>query len=138
MKDVVWHDKAPSGKIDLVIDLNFRMDTSALYSDIILPAATWYEKDDLNSTDMHSFIHPLSAAVPPCWESKSDWDIFRAISQDFSRLAEKHLPGLTPDVIAAPLAHDTPAEVAQPEMLDWSKGECEPVPGLTMPNLKVI
>ena len=61
--DVVWRD-APEGKLDLVVDLNFRMDTSALYSDIVLPAATWYEKADLNSTDMHSFIHPLSAAVP--------------------------------------------------------------------------
>ncbi|MAE45476.1 MAG: nitrate reductase subunit alpha [Planctomycetes bacterium] len=138
VKDVVWRDEAPSGKIDLVVDLNFRMDTSALYSDIVLPAATWYEKDDLNSTDMHSFIHPLSQAVPPCWDSKSDWDIFRAISQSFSRLAEKHLPGLTPDVIAAPLAHDTPAEVSQPEMLDWSKGECEAIPGKTMPNFKVV
>lgn len=29
------------GKMDLVVDLNFRMDTSALYSDIVLPAATW-------------------------------------------------------------------------------------------------
>jgi nitrate reductase / nitrite oxidoreductase, alpha subunit len=79
--------KAPQGKMDLVVDLNFRMDTSALYSDIVLPAATWYEKDDLNSTDMHSFIHPLSAAVPPCWESKSDWQIFQAIAKKFSELA---------------------------------------------------
>ena len=61
------------------------MDTSALYSDIVLPAATWYEKADLNSTDMHSFIHPLSAAVPPCWESKSDWDIFKAHRQEDQR-----------------------------------------------------
>ncbi|MDP6410194.1 MAG: nitrate reductase subunit alpha [Planctomycetota bacterium] len=136
--DVVWRGEAPSGKIDLVIDLNFRMDTSALYSDIILPAATWYEKDDLNSTDMHSFIHPLSQAVPPCWESKSDWDIFRAISKSFSELAAKHLPGLTPDIIAAPIAHDTPGEVSQPKMLDWSKGECEAIPGVTMPDFKVV
>ena len=56
--------------MDLVVDLNFRMDSSALYSDIVLPAATFYEKDDLSSTDMHSFIHPLQAAVPPAWESK--------------------------------------------------------------------
>ena len=74
--DVKWHEKAPQGKMDLVVDLNFRMDSSALYSDIVLPAASWYEKADLNSTDMHSFVHPLSAAVPPCWESKSDWQIF--------------------------------------------------------------
>ena len=57
------------------------MDTSALYSDVILPAATWYEKDDLNSTDMHTFIHPLSEAVPPAWESRSDWDLFREITK---------------------------------------------------------
>ena len=79
--------------MDLVVDLNFRMDTSALYSDIILPAATWYEKADLNSTDMHSFIHPLSPAVPPCWESKSDWQIFQAVAKRFSKLAAKHFPG---------------------------------------------
>ncbi|MBI4461173.1 MAG: nitrate reductase subunit alpha, partial [Acidobacteria bacterium] len=64
VQEVEWRDPAPEGKMDLIVDLNFRMDTSALYSDIILPAATWYEKADLNSTDMHSFIHPLSAAVP--------------------------------------------------------------------------
>ncbi|MFV1957935.1 MAG: molybdopterin-dependent oxidoreductase, partial [Planctomycetota bacterium] len=92
VKEVVWHEHAPQGKMDLVVDLNFRMDTSALYSDIILPAATWYEKADLNSTDMHSFIHPLTPAVPPCWESKSDWQIFRAIARRFSELAEKHFP----------------------------------------------
>ena len=61
--EVVWRDEAPRGKLDLVVDLNFRMDTSALYSDIILPAATWYEKADLNTTDLHSLIHPLSAAL---------------------------------------------------------------------------
>ncbi|TDJ67884.1 MAG: nitrate reductase subunit alpha, partial [Planctomycetota bacterium] len=138
VRNVVWHAKAPSGKLDLIIDLNFRMDTSALYSDIILPAATWYEKDDLNTTDMHSFIHPLSQAVPRCWESKSDWDIFRAISKEFSRMAAKHLPGLTPDVIATPLAHDTPAEISQPEMRDWHKGEVEAIPGKTMPDFKVV
>ena len=49
--------------MDLVVDLNFRMDTSTLYSDIVLPAATWYEKSDLNTTDMHSFVNCMDAAV---------------------------------------------------------------------------
>ncbi|MCA9056560.1 MAG: nitrate reductase subunit alpha, partial [Planctomycetaceae bacterium] len=47
VKEVKWHEHAPRGKMDLVVDLNFRMDSSALYSDIVLPAATWYEKADL-------------------------------------------------------------------------------------------
>jgi len=138
VKDVVMDGEAPRGKMDLVIDLNFRMDTSALYSDIVLPAATWYEKADLNSTDMHSFIHPLSEAVPPCWESRSDWDIFRSLAKKVSELAEKHLPTPVKDLVAAPLAHDTPDEIAQPEIKDWGKGECEPVPGKTMGHLAVV
>ncbi|MGN6101920.1 MAG: nitrate reductase subunit alpha, partial [Devosia sp.] len=60
--DVAWRDPAPEGKLDLVTTLDFRMSTSCLYSDIVLPTATWYEKNDLNTSDMHPFIHPLSAA----------------------------------------------------------------------------
>ena len=138
VRDVVWRKEAPRGKLDLVVDINFRMDTSALYSDVILPTATWYEKDDLNSTDMHSFIHPLQAAVPPCWESKSDWDIFKALAKKVSELARVHLPEPIKDLVAVPLQHDTPAEMAQPEIRDWSKGECTAVPGKTMPGLVVV
>jgi nitrate reductase alpha subunit len=136
--EIVWHKNAPQGKMDLVVDLNFRMDTSALYSDIVLPAATWYEKSDLNSTDMHSFIHPLSAAVPPCWESKSDWQIFEAIAKKFSVLAEKHFPDLVPDIVATPLAHDTAAEISQPDLKDWRKEEIDAIPGKTMPDFKLV
>ncbi len=138
VKEVVWHDKVELGKMDLIVDLNFRMDTSALYSDIVLPAATYYEKHDLNSTDMHTFIHPLQPAVPPCWESKSDWDIFKAISQKTSELAKTHMPEPRKDLMVSPLMHDTPAELAQPHIKDWMKGECEPIPGKTMPGMKVV
>lgn len=138
VKEVKWHKQAPEGKLDLVVDINFRMDTSALYSDIVLPTATWYEKDDLNTTDMHSFIHPLQEAVPPCWESKSDWNIFKGLAKKFSELAAVHLPEPVRDIVAVPLQHDTPAEMAQPEIKDWSKGECEAIPGKTMPSFVVV
>ena len=138
IKEVRWHEQAPEGKLDLVVDINFRMDTTALYSDIVLPTATWYEKDDLSSTDMHSFIHPLQEAVPPCWESKSDWDIFKGLAKRVSQLAEVHLPEPVRDIVAVPLQHDTPAEMAQPTIRDWSKGECEAIPGKTMPGLVVV
>mgnify|MGYP001154664509 CR=1 FL=1 len=138
VKEVAWHEKAPRGKMDLVVDLNFRMDTSALYSDLVLPAASWYEKADLNTTDMHSFIHPLSAAVPPCWESKTDWRIFQEIAEAFSKLAERHFPEPVRDVVASALAHDSPAEIAQPDLKDWRAGEVEAIPGKTMPGFKVV
>ena len=135
--EVVYRDEAPEGKLDLVVDINFRMDTSALYSDIVLPTASWYEKDDLNTTDMHSFIHPLQMAVPPSWESKSDWDIFKILAGKVSELAQVHLPEPVRDLVAMPLQHDTPAEMAQAHIRDWAKGECEPIPGVTMPNFIV-
>jgi nitrate reductase alpha subunit len=138
VKEIVADSEAPEGKFDLIVDLNFRMDTSALYSDIVLPAATFYEKADLNSTDMHSFIHPLSEAVPPCWEARSDWEIFRTLAKKVSELARTHLPQPVADIVASPLAHDTSDELAQPQIRDWSKGECEPVPGKTMAHLTVV
>jgi len=138
VKDLVWHENVPEGKLDLVVDLNFRMDTSALYSDIVLPAATWYEKSDLNTTDMHSFVNCLDAAVPPAWESKPDWKIFGRIARKVSELSAKHFPAPVKDIVAAPLLHDTPGEIAQRTVKDWKLGECEPVPGKTMPNLAIV
>ncbi|NJD60038.1 MAG: nitrate reductase subunit alpha, partial [Anaerolineae bacterium] len=138
VEEATWHDQEVRGKLDLVVNLNFRMDTTALYSDIILPAATWYEKDDLNTTDLHSFIHPLSAAVPPCWESRSDWDIFKAIAKKVSELAVVHLPEPVTDLVCVPLQHDTSGEVAQSSVKDWSQGECQPQPGISMPNFKTV
>ena len=138
VKEVTWHDKVDLGKLDLVVDLNFRMDTSALYSDIVLPAATYYEKNDLSTTDMHTFIHPLQAAVPPCWEAKNDWDIFKGIAFTTSELAKRYLPEPLKDVVLSPLMHDTPGEIAQPKVLQWEKGECEAIPGKTMPNITIV
>ncbi len=138
-KEIKWREKAPTGKLDLMVDINFRLNSTGAYSDIILPTATWYEKNDLNTTDMHPFVHPLSEAVDPAWESKSDWQIFQHIAKTFSKLSEKHLPGTMKDVVALPMQHDSPAALAQPfGVQDWKKGECEPVPGKTLPFLKVV
>ncbi len=137
-KEVKWHDVAPVGKMDLVVDLNFRMDSSALYSDIVLPAASWYEKADLNSTDLHSFIHPLSQAIAPVWESKTDWDIFKCLAKATSEMAKEYFSEPRKDIVTLPLAHDTADEISQPEIKDWYKDECEPIPGKTMHKLAVV
>ena len=137
-RDVTWRDPAPEGKLDLLVTLDFRMSTTCLYSDIVLPTATWYEKNDLNTSDMHPFIHPLSAAVDPVWQARSDWDIYKGIAAKFSELAAGHL-GVERDVVLVPTLHDTPNELAQPfEVKDWKKGDCEPLPGKTMPNIVVL
>ncbi|QDZ28003.1 nitrate reductase subunit alpha [Noviherbaspirillum sp. UKPF54] len=129
---------AVEGKLDLLVVLDFRMSTTCLYGDIVLPTATWYEKDDLNTSDMHPFIHPLSEAVQPLWQSKSDWEIYKGIAKKFSEIAGEYL-GTQKDLVLTPLMHDTPGELGQPfDPKDWRAGECEPIPGKTMPAMTVV
>ena len=135
---VKYHETAPRGKYDLVVDINFRMNTTGLYSDIILPTAFWYEKNDLNTTDLHSFLHVLGQAVPPVWESKTDWEIFKLLAKKVSELSPLAFSKPMRDVVAQPLMHDTPDELAQPEILDWAEGECKPVPGKSMPHIRIV
>ncbi|GGB60623.1 nitrate reductase subunit alpha [Virgibacillus dakarensis] len=134
-----YGDEVPTGKADLLVSVDFRMTSSGLFSDIVLPTATWYEKFDISSTDMHPFIHPFNAAINPPWEAKSDWNTFREISKVFSELAEKHLPA-TEDLVISPLAHDSEGEVAQVfgKIKDWRKGEVEAIPGKTIPSMKIV
>jgi nitrate reductase / nitrite oxidoreductase, alpha subunit len=137
-EEAKWHEHAPEGKLDLLVTLDFRMSTTCLYSDIVLPTASWYEKNDLNTSDMHPFIHPLSAAVDPVWQSKSDWDIYKGFAKKFSEVCVGHL-GKEKEVVLTPLMHDTPAELAQPfEVKEWAKGECDLIPGKTAPQMTVV
>ena len=137
-QEVAWHDEAPEGKLDLLVTLDFRMSTTCVYSDIVLPTATWYEKNDLNTSDMHPFIHPLTNAVDPVWECRSDWDIYKGIAKTFSDVAPEVL-GVEKDVVLVPILHDTPAEIAQAlDVKDWKRGETDPIPGKTMPQIAVI
>ncbi|SDM32695.1 respiratory nitrate reductase alpha subunit apoprotein [Oryzisolibacter propanilivorax] len=137
-QEVVWHEQAPEGKLDLVVTLDFRMSTTCLYSDIVLPTATWYEKNDLNTSDMHPFIHPLSTAVDPAWQARSDWDIYKGFAQKFSELCPGEL-GVEREIVLTPLQHDSPAELAQPfGVADWTRGECDLIPGKTGPQMTVV
>ncbi|MBB4740906.1 nitrate reductase alpha subunit [Actinoplanes octamycinicus] len=138
-RDVTWRDEAPVGKLDLLTAIDFRMTNTGLHADLVLPAATWYEKHDISTTDMHPFVHAFSPAVEPAGEAHTDYDTFLALADKVSELAVTHL-GTRTDVLAAPLQHDTPDELAMPSgrVRDWKFGECDPVPGRTMPKLITI
>jgi nitrate reductase alpha subunit len=137
-EEVTWRGQAPEGKLDLLVTLDFRMSTTCLYSDIVLPTATWYEKNDLNTSDMHPFIHPLSAAVDPAWEARNDWEIYKGFAKKFSEVCVGHL-GVEKELVLTPLMHDTPGELAQAlDVKEWKKGECELVPGKTAPAMTVV
>jgi len=137
-EDVKWHEEAPEGKLDLLVTLDFRMSTTCAFSDIVLPVATWYEKNDLNTSDMHPFIHPLMAATDPVWECRSDWEIYKGLAKTFEKVAPEVL-GVETDTVLVPILHDSPGELGQGlDVRDWKKGEVEPIPGKTMPQVVVV
>jgi nitrate reductase alpha subunit len=137
--DVTCEGDIPEGKLDLMMSIDFRMTSTTLVSDVVLPAATWYEKSDISSTDMHPYVHAFSAATDPPWETRSDFDAFGAIARAFSALAKKHL-GTRSDVVLTALQHDTPDAMAYPDGAedDWLHTGATPVPGRTMAKLTVV
>jgi nitrate reductase alpha subunit len=138
-RDVAWPENAPEGKLDLLLSLDFRMTSTTLLSDIVLPAATWYEKHDLSSTDMHPFVHAFTPAIAPPWQTRTDFDAFHGIARAFSALARTHL-GVRKDMVATPLLHDSPDAMATPHgaVRDWARTTEVPVPGRTMPRLTIV
>jgi len=138
-KDVRWHEQAPEGKLDLMLSADFRMTSTTMLSDIVLPAATWYEKHDLSSTDMHPFVHAFSPAIDPPWEAKSDFELFHLLAQELSKQARTHL-GTRRDLVSVPMQHDTPGETAQPHgrVVDWRESGTPGVPGKNMPAFTVV
>jgi len=88
---------------------------------------------------MHPYIHAFNAAIAPPWQARSDYDTFTRLAEVFSEMAGPRL-GVQTDVVATPLTHDTPTEIGQPggRVLDWRAGECEAIPGKTMPSLTVV
>ena len=139
--NVIYSEKVINGKLDLLINIDFRISTTGLYSDIVLPTASWYEKDDLNTSDMHPFIHPLTAAIDPVWESRSDWEIYKGLSVTFSEIVRKYncFDKIEEDVVLTPLLHDTIQELGQGlTVKDWKTDDIQMIPGKTMPNITIV
>src|SRR5699024_1838439 len=82
----------------------------------------------------------FNAAISSPWEARSDWDIFKLLAKGVSKMATELEMEPVKEVVATPLQHDSRQEMAQPlgAIKDWSKGECEPIPGKTMPQIHVI
>ena len=136
-ENMIWREAAGTGKVDLMLTLDFRNTSTTLYSDVVLPAATWYEKDDLSTTDMHPFIHAFDAAIDPPWEARTDFQIFQDLARRVSDMGEHHL-GKQEDVVPTPLSHDSPDEYANPMGIVPDIAEVGLIPGKTMPKLATV
>ncbi|MBV6509352.1 MAG: Perchlorate reductase subunit alpha [Acidimicrobiales bacterium] len=72
-------------KLDKIITIDFRMSTTALHSDIVLPAAQHYEKVALHIPILAMILG--DKATEPLDEAKPEWEIFAELCQAMARRA---------------------------------------------------
>jgi len=77
-------------KLELIVSINFRMDSTALHADLVLPAAGYYEKSGFKYTLSYMpFLHLGDKAVEPLYESRDEWEIFRLLAKKVEERAIK-------------------------------------------------
>jgi anaerobic selenocysteine-containing dehydrogenase len=83
------YDKFLPG-LDMLVTVDWRMSNTALLSDYLLPAASWYEKDDIVwATPIAPFANVLTRAVDPIAEAKSDWEFHALLLKTIQARAQE-------------------------------------------------
>ncbi|SDM92047.1 molybdopterin-dependent oxidoreductase [Bacillus sp. OK048] len=96
-------------QIELIVTVDLYMTKTAERSDIVLPAATHFEEEDLNVGYWHYWLSFNQKAIPPYYEAKSDLQIARELTTKLNELS----PGFS----------NFPASK---EPIDWIKEELTP------------
>jgi DMSO reductase family type II enzyme molybdopterin subunit len=67
-------------KLEMLVAIEPRLSSSAMYCDIVLPAAWYYEKADLTLTfGMNPYTCLIEQAVKPQGEARPEWQIFTGL-----------------------------------------------------------
>lgn len=86
---------ATSGELEFILTTDFQMSTSCQWSDVVLPAPTWYEKHDLTATILHPYLQLQQPAIKPLFECRSELWIFRELAK---RLVPEHAGHFFPEL----------------------------------------
>ena len=75
-------------KLAMVVDVNFKVSTSGLHADYILPAAGYYERDSIKYSQVYvPYIMLCEKAVDPLGESKPEWEMFGLLARKIQERA---------------------------------------------------
>lgn len=94
------------GNLELIVTVDLYMTDTAKSSDLILPAASHFEEEDLNVGYWHHWLSINQKAITPYFEAKSDLMIARELTKRLNELS----PGFS----------DFPYEL---EPIDWIEKE---------------
>lgn len=93
-------------QLDLIVTVDLFFTKTAEQSDLVLPASTHFEEDDLNVGYWHHWLSYNQKAISPYYEAKSDLQIARELTRKLNELS----PGFS----------NFPFDK---EPLDWIEGE---------------
>jgi DMSO reductase family type II enzyme molybdopterin subunit len=84
-------------KLEMIVSIDYRINTTGLYSDYILPAAQHYEKLGYSMPSIHHLHYVLcDRAAPPEGDSLPDWEIgIRLLEKVEQRAAERGMREFT-------------------------------------------
>lgn len=82
IRDSLWKD------IETIVTTDFRMSTSGMWSDYILPCCGYYEKPGIKYVQSYiPWVVVGDRAVPELYESKHEWDIMFLLARKMQDLA---------------------------------------------------
>jgi len=78
-------------KLRFLVSIDWRWNTTALYSDIVLPACTWYEKTStfMVGSPVQPFVHVVNQAVEPLYDSMGEWKMFCLLARKVEERARQ-------------------------------------------------
>ena len=77
-------------KLELIVSIDFRINATGLWSDLLLPAAQHYEKLAYHIPTPHQMMMTFSdRAAQPAGEAKSEWEIYGLILKKFAQRAKE-------------------------------------------------
>jgi anaerobic selenocysteine-containing dehydrogenase len=89
-------------KLDMVVDVNFKVGTSGLYSDLILPAAGYYERDSFKYSQAYlPYLVMCEKAVEPPGEAKGEWEMFGLLARKIQERARERGVAEVRDAVGA-------------------------------------
>lgn len=77
-------------KLKMIVSVDWRINTTGLHADYILPAAQHYEKvNQPYSSPMHLHVLLIDKAAEPPGEARSEWQIIQGIARALQSLAKE-------------------------------------------------
>ncbi len=89
-------------KLDMIVDVNFKVSSTGMVSDVILPTSGYYERDSLKYSQAYlPYLVLCEKAVEPLGEAKQEWEIFGLLARKIQERARDRGVDVVRDSVGA-------------------------------------